>query len=108
MVITKEIASRVKAENPDVELHVLEATGQEVIVRPPTRGEYEVYKNKLADAKPGKRMAANEALVRGVLVYPSIEEFDALLEEKPGLVESYLEKVLELAGLVEDSTSRKL
>lgn len=108
MTISKEIIERVKDENPGVELTALEACGVEVIVRAPNPSEYEAFMTKLADAKPGKRLAVIGNLVKQVLVYPSVEQYDEVLSRMPGLSESLVEHVLEMAGLVKETSARKL
>ena len=88
------------------ELHQLEANGLVVIVRKPSRGEYKRFMSEGADDR--KRVNASENLVRTCVVWPERKVFDQMLEEFPGLAESYGFQVLEMAGAVEEASRKKL
>lgn len=78
------------------ELHVLEHQGNEVIVTAPNRPTWKRFRSQILDDR--KHDIALEELVRACVVYPDRATFDALLDKKPGLVETFGKAVTELAG----------
>lgn len=72
----------------------------DVVVRPPTRLEYTNFKTQAAKSRnnDSAQIRLMEGLVRQCLVWPTKEEFDALLENYPALADSYSEEVMKLAG----------
>lgn len=99
-----DVIERLRAEHG--EIYQLEAAGEAVIARPPTRAEYRRFRAKVLDEKG--REAALETLTRACVVWPDTSAFDALLERKPALAEVFGAKLLELAGAVEEAELKKL
>jgi hypothetical protein len=58
----------------------------EIVLRKPGRPDYVRYRSMVNDVS--KRAEAHEALVRACIVYPSREEFAALLDTYPAICES--------------------
>ena len=69
----------------------------EVVFRKPTRGEYRRFKAQIND--PNQQSDAAEQLARVLVVYPSREAFDALLEDWPAIPEAASKAFLTLAGM---------
>jgi hypothetical protein len=88
------------------ELHMLTSGDAVVIVRKPTRKEYERFRANSSD--PNKRDIAVASLVTTVLVHPDRAAFDKMLDAAPGLCEEFAEPVLELVGLTGQAQSAKL
>lgn len=103
--IADDVIQKLKAQHGD-ELHQLTAAGLIFIARPPTRADYLRFTEMAADAK--KRARAVEMLTRACIVYPEPDDFDALLERKPGLATSLGGELVELAGAVEEVEVKKL
>lgn len=90
------------------ELHLIEApkTEQYVVVKHPTRHHMERFQNAASSAK--KLPVAQRDLVLGVAVYPENGQLEATLERFPGLVQTFAHNILEIAGVDEDATAKKL
>lgn len=90
--------AELKAQHPEGKALSVEVRGHgiEVFIRPPARAEYRRFRTAAFDER--KRADSGETLVRSVIVYPDATALDAMLEKFPGLVETFLERVLELAG----------
>ena len=99
-----EVVTKLKAEHE--EIHLLTAGEHQVIVRPPTRGEYQRFKEMGFDEK--KRTKAHETILRSCCVYPTPEELDALLEKRPALATNFGAKVTDIAGLEHEAEAKKL
>ena len=72
----------------------VKAEGYSVFVRPPTRGEWQRFRQEGMDDR--KRADSVERLFRACCVYPDKVAVDAMLEKKPGLAETF--EVLNLAA----------
>ncbi len=70
--------------------------GETIAVVPPSRAQWRRF--RVVGQDEVKRVDALEMLLRDCLVYPEAAAFEALLEARPGLVETFGEQVLELAG----------
>jgi hypothetical protein len=69
----------------------------EVVFRKPTRAEYRRFKSQIND--PTQQSDAAEQLARQLVVYPSREAFDALLEDWPAIPEAASKAFLALSGM---------
>jgi len=68
----------------------------EVVFRKPTRAEYKKFKADAAN--PARQSDAQEMLARSIVVHPSREAFDALLEDYPAIPEASSSAIAELVG----------
>ena len=66
----------------------------EVVYRRPTRQEYKRFR-AMAQSNPD----AQEQLCRSIVVFPSKEAFDALLEDWPGIPEASAKAIMDLTGM---------
>lgn len=88
------------------EVYVISAAGCEIAVRMPTVHEFERFQDSIAsDKKKGTRALAQ--LVRDCLVFPSREEYDAIVARRPGLPVSFGSEVVKIAGLVDEVEAKK-
>lgn len=103
-----EVVDRVKNENPGVELRQLTADDTEdtFIFKAPTRGEYKRFRKMAND--PGQRSEAIEALFWGCLVYPPAQEVRAIMELRPGLADTFGDKLTDWAGAGQEVREKKL
>ena len=101
---SEDTIQRLKAEHG--ELYELEVRGYAVLFRPPRRAEYRRFRALALDEQ--KRAEALERLTRDCVVWPTPEEFDALLERLPALGEVIGAKLVELAGAMEEVEIKKL
>ena len=69
----------------------------EVVFRKPTRAEYKMFRSNASN--DAKKADATEILCRATVVYPSKQEFDALLDDFCGICEASTPVLMELCGL---------
>jgi hypothetical protein len=107
--VTEAQADQLKAAHPGVELHVLDGapvTDNEIVVRPPTQGEWHIYKSHALD--PEKRPGAARFLVTTCAVFPDKETLKSILDARPGLADSWSGEIQEIAGVLKGDHRRKL
>lgn len=74
----------------------------EVAYRKPTRTEYKRFR-----AAVGSNPDAQETLCRQIVVFPSKEAYDALLEDWPGIPEASGQAIMYLSGIqAQEDTSK--
>jgi hypothetical protein len=81
-----------------------------VIVRTPTTEMWDRMQDRVLDPRATqatKRAAARNILI-DVLLYPSRDELGALLDRRPGLVQTLSNQLLGIAGMEPDLPSEKL
>jgi len=102
--ITKEQFDSLNAEKGG-NLKAFAASGAQVILRPMTRDEYDKLTMKLSRArnKDESLSLPMANAVRESLVFPSVEAFNALLEQKPALAMVFGEKLVAMAGAEEEA-----
>lgn len=104
MPLNPETIANLKEKHSDI--YLLEAGEHEVVVRPPTRGEYRRFRAMATDDR--KKPEAVETLLRDCVLYPESAEIERLLEKKPALADIFGGKVLELAGATEEARGKQL
>ncbi len=100
MALTKEKIDEIKAANGNTPLM---AIGDIIVFKRPSRAEYDRW----ADAKVagGSQSTNARQLAQACLVYPSWDEFTALLNERPSLLlNECLDAMIELAGVGGEET----
>jgi hypothetical protein len=102
MIADDEI-EKLKREHDEV--HVITAGDFSVAVRTPKRADVRRWQDTAS--VPAKRVGATEQLVRDCVVYPDHAAYDALIERKPLLPMTFGEKLLEIAGLIQDADAKK-
>lgn len=75
-----------------------------VVFRKPTRQEYKQFKARLSN--PQQAPDAQEILTRNIVVWPSTEQYDALLEDYPGIPEACSDALMKLAGMRGDEEAK--
>ena len=75
-------------------------------MRKPTRDEYKVFRSR--SRQDAQQADAQENLCRRIVVYPSREDFDRLLDDYPGICEAdAVSSVLrELVGMTGDEQGK--
>ena len=68
----------------------------EFVIRKPTRAEFKVFRAMSSD--DNRKADAQENFVRKLVVWPSVEEFNALMEEWPALCDGCGQALLTLSG----------
>jgi hypothetical protein len=76
-----------------------------VFVRKPKKAEYDRFNREAMDED--RRPSAMANLTRDCVVYPDRVQFDALLEDLPGLTITVGDKLLRLAGLTKGAEAKK-
>lgn len=76
------------------------------IVQPPSSGAYRRFVSLSANEK--KRLVALENLFNDCVLWPAGDELQQVLDKKPGVVATVAEQLAQLAGIVEDTTAKKL
>jgi hypothetical protein len=107
-MITEDKIATLKVENPGFELHLLtnDDTEAQVVVKTPSEGEWRRFRSMSSD--DAQRAMALRALVLGCVVYPTMPEFAAMLDRRPGLAETFGSKLVDIAGVSMATTVRKL
>ena len=96
-MISKDQLEKLESEHKRI-LHVVgHAAAWEIVLRKPTRQEYKQF--RAATHNQAQVADAQEMLVRRIVVYPSHETFDALLEDYPGIPEACGPSLQALVGM---------
>lgn len=103
--ISDETIAEVKAKHAGADLRLLDAGGEQIIVKVPNRGEWKRFRTMLTS---GDATVASETFVQGCLVYPSTAELGAMLERLPALGQVFAERLAAMAGAGRDATEKKL
>lgn len=106
MKIEQAAIDQVKLENPDKELHKITSKGNEIIVRCPTQPEYQRFVQLAGE--PKTKYAALAGLVRSCTIHPKGSELEKLISIQPGVVVTFANKLLEIAGVEEEAEAEKL
>jgi hypothetical protein len=104
-MIEAEALAELKREHGDV--YVIELDGECVAVRRPKRAEVRRWQDGTAHEDKRKRFAATEQLVRDSLVWPTLPEFEAMVDNRPLLPMTIGGEVLKIAGMVESAEAKK-
>ncbi len=94
-----------QAKLPDAEVEALNHAGGRMVVRTPDEGSYARFLADSGDA--AKRAAAAKAICRRCILWPSLDEVDALFARKPGLVSRIVDKLMDKAGAGDEVTLGK-
>lgn len=78
----------------------------EVVFRKPTRAEHKRFRGMIHDE--GQKADATEALARTLVVYPTREAFDALLEDYPGIADGKEmgQAIMSLSGMAAETDAK--
>jgi hypothetical protein len=95
---------KLKAEHDDI--YRINVGDDSFIVRPPTRTEYRRFITAASNDK--KRAIALEDLCADCVLHPEPEQFRQLTDRKPGIPATIGNKLLEIAGVVEEAEAKKL
>jgi hypothetical protein len=87
-------------------LHLIEHEEHAVVVKMPSVGEAKRFRAATAD--DAKKPAALEVLLRACVVWPDTSGLDAMMAEKPFLVETFGGGLLELAGAAKSPSKKAL
>jgi hypothetical protein len=105
--VTPELLDKLKAEHR----YIAYVNGEfddeivwEVVLRKPTSKEYKQLRAQVTDGN--QKAMAGEAVFRKIIIYPSRDQIDALLEEWPGVAEACGGAINKLAGLVANEGSK--
>lgn len=95
-----------KDKHPGVPLHELTgSSGASIIVRSPDRATYKKFRAHMQDDR--RKLDAPEVLLRSCILHPDSAAVDVLLDQQPGLVETFANKLLEIAGLEKSESVEK-
>lgn len=93
--------------NPGAKLTVLShPEGAEVVVRRPTRIEWKRFQQQCQDES--KQFSAGEFLLSSCVVHPSKEAFQAMIEDAPGLYNTFLKGLTAHAGATDKFEKKAL
>lgn len=85
-------------QDPDVTVLTHSDTGDQIAVRAPSKPQWKRFRAGAQSEVADKREAAEEMLVLECLVFPSKEDFQRLLERRPGSILTFVNGVARLAG----------
>jgi hypothetical protein len=109
MGIDQDTIEKLRAEHGPGKLHLLpdpSDEGEEIIVRPCTRPEWQRFQNGISDAaRAGKAL---EQLIRDCLVHPSRADLDAMFDRRPGLADTWGKALAEISGASRRVEAKKL
>jgi hypothetical protein len=95
MALTKEKIDELKAQNGSTPLA---AVGDLIVFKRPSRAEYDRWVD--AKVSGGSQSTNARQLAQACLVYPSWDDFIALLNERPSLLlNECLDALIELSGV---------
>jgi hypothetical protein len=106
--LTEEKIAELKERHGEgqlVAITVDSSTGEQVVIRRPSRAEWKKFRAHGSDDK--RRQHAPENLVRECSVFPDVDRLNALLDRYPGLVETLTIELVQLAGMT-DSPEKKV
>lgn len=95
--ITQEQIDALEAEHKRIAVVRLQDTDVVVVYKKPNRGQYKQFRSRINNEALAPD--ATEQLARVLVVYPSPEAFDALLEEWPAIPEASSKALLRLMGM---------
>lgn len=100
-----ELVSKLKAEHRISRVFRFTVDEQTVYCRSPSTGEWRRFQDQGRESN--RRLQAGENLVRSCVLFPEQSVFDLMLEERPGLMTTLFQKVLEAAGAT-DQVEKKV
>jgi len=104
--ITDDIIASAKAAHPSKELHLLKTEHGSAIFQVPPAEIWDTYWDLLV--APESRGSAFKHLVFGSIIYPDRERFVKEVAARPGLVNSFADKLVEIAGNKRVTEAKKL
>lgn len=94
------------AGRDDIEVIKHPRYDDQAVARPPTDGEYRIFRQKLAN--PQDAALANDLLVDTCIIWPEKEAREQLFQRRPALREVWAAEILEMAGATRQATREKL
>ena len=98
-MIDAQIAADLKAKH-GADLHLLSHDGVEVVCKRPGKGEYRRFRHMTIDEK--RKEDAAETFVRDCTVYPDGQALAAIFEVRPGLIDTFAARLIDLAGTAKE------
>ena len=102
--IPADVVAKLEAEHGEI-LLVKTVLGQ-VAFRNPRRAEYKRFHQEVHNDK--RRADAGENLIRTCIIYPSLAEFDDMLDRKAGIGSTCANALTEFAGSDGDAEQKKV
>lgn len=101
-----QLIADLKAKYPDTELHLLGNEFACVVVRVPSAAEFIRFTDDLSDAT--LKGIALRRLLRACVVHPNEKDYDAMVAARPGLVQTFGNELVEIAGVKAVTERKKL
>lgn len=98
-MIDHELAAALKDKHGN-DLHVLAHDGVEIVCKRPGKAEYRRFRHMTLDER--RKEDAAETFVRDCTVYPEAKELGVAFEVRPGLIDTFASKLVELAGTAKE------
>ena len=99
-MLSQEDITKLESEHRRIAV-VRAADGEwQVVYKKPTRAQYKQFRSRINNETLAPD--ATEQLARQLVVYPTPEAFDALLEEWPGIPEASSKALLRLTGMASE------
>lgn len=103
--LTEEKFNELQAAHPGARLSAVTVAGHDIVVKAPPRAEWKRYKTMVLD--PAKRVEANATLVMATVVYPPLDVFDLIVNDRPAIIERVWDYVTDLAGASDAVVEKK-
>lgn len=103
-LITQEKLEELEAKYVRIAHIIGKNQSWEVVFRKPTRQEYKMFRSNAGN--DAKKADATEILCRSLVIYPTREQFDALLEDFPAICEASSPVLMDLCGLSVDQSGK--
>lgn len=109
MSITQEQLDEIKAANAGLDLHVIEnpITGDQLVCKSPGV-EWTRYMAEQEGKPYPARLTAGKVCITMCAVHPPRADVERMLAERPGLVQTFIGELGEIAGATNKASHRKL
>lgn len=102
----EELVEQLKKQHGVSKVHVFSASGHTVLVRMPATAVWRRFRSEMNDVR--RRDDAGERLLRSCLLHPDQAGFDAMVEDQPGLLDTFANELAEVAGLAKSVEKKVL
>ena len=107
--LTDQVRTEIRtkfAGRDDIEVIKHPRYDDQAVARPPTDGEYRIFRQKLAS--PEEAALANDMLIDACVLWPDKDAREKLFGQRPALRDVWAGEIIEMAGATRQATREKL